>query len=465
MQSQKQDNPQVIKKLTPAQLFDALVAAEPEYEKEKKGLFVAKQKRKVDEEKSQPEQKKKTKPESEDFVELAEYIPIIKGMPKRHQNIANEFNHHMRIAVASGRVINESSRLILDFNPITRQVLIERDKTDGTYELVWLPCLTVWKLTERNGNAKHMETFKTFVTEKRQEFDKNHFLKKAWSDTVLQRIAQQVSIASKEQLYFKRPFLGIIPSINSFSQPLIIYQLESPEFLKVKSLEGGKARGITTLESMIEGLMAAAADDSIPKQFRFNIIRLYHFLNMRINQYRGVLINAEVSTYEAAAFLLIYMGMKVKLDEIAEDMAIDHVQDLDEILTDELRNKWWLESFDFKKCDQWIAQIKAKIPEYEQNVKDVFPELNQIIQTDKDIERKVFERCGTLSKQLLAESRKRKNDIHTKNVLARQDPYKEIRQKCMEEELKKISSEASRPSLMSSLKDSLKTLPSKLFPK
>jgi hypothetical protein len=216
---------------------------------------------------------------------------------------------------------------------------------------------------------------------------------------------------------------------------------------------------------MIEGLMAAAADDSIPKQFRFNIIRLYHFLNMRINQYRGVLINAEVSTYEAAAFLLIYMGMKVKLDEIAEDMAIDHVQDLDEILTDELRNKWWLESFDLKKCDQWIAQIKAKIPEYEQNVKDVFPELNQIIQTDKDIEHKVFERCGTLSKQLLAESRKRKDDIHRKNVLARQDPYKEIRQKRMEEELKKISSKASRPSLMSSLKDSLKTLPSKLFPK
>jgi hypothetical protein len=36
MQSQKQDNPQVIKKLTPAQLFDALVAAEPEYEKRKK---------------------------------------------------------------------------------------------------------------------------------------------------------------------------------------------------------------------------------------------------------------------------------------------------------------------------------------------------------------------------------------------------------------------------------------------
>ena len=102
-------------------LYDTLVAAEsePGYE-EPQPRHVPKArnatKRKVE---GEDETRSKSDPQ------LVEYIPIVRGMSKDRKTKAEKFNHYMRIAVASGRVIDESSNLVLDYDPVTRQVLIE----------------------------------------------------------------------------------------------------------------------------------------------------------------------------------------------------------------------------------------------------------------------------------------------------------------------------------------------------
>jgi hypothetical protein len=380
----------------------------------------------------------------------------------------------MRIAVARGRVIDESSNLVLDYDPVTRQVLIEVNKTRGNEEYIWLPCLTAWKLIENKGNPKCTETLINFVTEKTKELHKNNYIDRPWKGTLIDDFfnkQERVGIASREQLYFKRPFLGLIPSIDSFEKPLIIYQLESVEFLKVKSIVGGRARGVTTLESMIQALTAVAADHMMPPNFRFNIIRLYHFVKKRVNQYRWVLLNERLSTYGTAALLLTYMGMKIKLDEIGENMLIDNVKNIDDVLNKEQDNKNWLRNFDLKTCDQLIQTMHSKIPEYEQMARQIFPILPEVIEKDQEIEKGLFEKCQTISKTLLAESRQRhriskqsKEEEHKKEVLARDDHFKEKREKQMDETVKQLNASRPKPSLMGSLLDSIKTLPRRAPP-
>jgi len=448
-------------------LYDALVAAEsePGYE-EPQPRHVPKArnatKRKVE---GEDETRSKSDPQ------LVEYIPIVRGMSKDRKTKAEKFNHYMRIAVASGRVIDESSNLVLDYDPVTRQVLIEINKTRDNLEYIWLPCLAAWKLIENKGNPKCTEVLINFVTEKTRELHKNNYIDRPWEATIIEDYfnkLERVSIASREQLYFKRPFLGLIPSIDSFGKPLIIYQLESVEFLKVKSIGNGQARGVTTLESMIQALTAVAADHRMPKNFRFNIIRLYHFVKTRVNQYRWILLNKRMSTYETAAFLLTYMGMKIKLDEIGEDMLIDNVKNIDNILNDEQDNKRWLRNFDLKTCDQLIETMDSEKPEYEQMAREIFPRLPEVIEKDKETEKRLFERCQTMSETLLAESRQRHailmqrdQDEYEKIVLASHDPLKEEREQLRDKVIKQLKSNASRPkpSLMGSLLDSVKTLP------
>lgn len=466
------------KKMTMKHLYDVLVAAEsePGYE-EPEPLRVPKArnatKRKVIDDKEYSQKPEGGGGKTRSKPQIVEYIPIVRGMSKKHKTMAEDFNELMGIAVDNGRVIDELLHLVLDYDPVTRQVLIEKNKKRGQpqEEYIWLPCLTAWKLIENKGNAKYTEALINFVTEKTQELRANNYIHRVWKTTILEEYfnkIERVSIASREQLYFKRPFLGLIPSIKFFGKPLIIYQLESVEFLKVKSISEGRARGVTTLESMIQGLTAVAADDSTPPRFRFNIIRLYHFVKRRVNQYRGVLLNKTLSTYETAAFLITYMGMKIKLDEIGEDMLIDNVKNIDNILNDEQDNAKWLRKFDLKTCDQLIQTMESKIPEYEQMAREIFPRLPEVIEKDQEIEKRLFEKCQTMSATLLAESRQRHRrlmqSIETKQqeeVLARNDPFKKQREQRREETLRQLSSSASRPkpSLMASLLDSVKTLP------
>jgi hypothetical protein len=112
--------------------------------------------------------------------------------------------------------------------------------------------------------------------------------------------------------------------------------------------------------------------------------------------------------------------------------------------------------------------MDSEKPEYERMAREIFPRLPEVIEKDKEIEKRLFERCQTMSETLLAESRpryailiKRKAEEYEKIVLASHDPLKEEREQQRDETVKQLKSNASRPkpSLMGSLLDSVKTLP------